>query len=259
MPVLELAYGNQGLDPWADFSVMAVMWHPNDEALREEWMAVQKAEWLTGVADDDPQQARQLQLRHFQPDSGLRALMRMVLSEESMSARRRDAMYAGAVVGDILRTILQLETYGHGGTLTKAKALLESGYKNRKTLRGNHVKPNRTDIHNAWKRYKGVAHLWAAYRHRELVRLPTMFAGEDDEQDSALLSFLRYAEAYRRFGSTHLLHGGPRTPLMPPAETWIVRIASPLPFEPPHIELPPLPDLIWDLSEQQQVVLQNLR
>jgi len=109
------------------------------------------------------------------------------------------------------------------------------------------VTSNRTNLYNAWKRYKPVAHFCAAlfdwfmiaYEHNETPE--QVSAALESELNENFPMFLAEAEAYLKFGLEHRLPRAKAQTLLDPAETWVLPEYRPWPpsrYEPTPLSGP---------------------
>ena len=118
--------------------------------------------------------------------------------------------YSGPVAGDLLLTVLRLAMHFPAkASLNLGTTILGTSY------RGTNFPTSRSEILEAFRIHRSVAHLWAAFNNWP----PDAISWH---APAGLPLFLAAAEALRRDGERHILPAGkPSRPrLLTPGETW---------------------------------------
>lgn len=162
--------------------------------------------------------------------------------QSDFQARVGEWFAAGLILALIRRMAAHHGDLRGGASVNKAVFILE----NAKQL---YVTSKRTELYNAWKMYKGVAHFGAALydwfiiacEHNETPE--EVAAAFQGELDGNFPMFLSEAEAYLKFGLTHRLPHAKAQKLLDPAETWVLpqqRLWPSSPYQPAPLSGPQL-------------------
>jgi hypothetical protein len=255
-PTLPISDGHGELLLLAASTIGSLMLHPDDEASREEFIAQEHLHHLDGVIcslEEDgwtPEEIRMewAQILSLVATEGVltpkvvRAL-RTAPSMVEITRRMNDRIRRGMLVGEILLTIITCQHHHpEHASLRKAIYLIQQGVKAGGITADS--LPGRTYslISKEWKRFKAVAHLWAAARS---------VSEEPDFTKSMRVildrKFLARAEALRLLGEECFGRGQKRShgPLLNPASTW----RTPRDLELPSVSLviEPLPE--WSFGQ----------
>jgi hypothetical protein len=227
------------------------MLFPNDITLQRRWRV---AKYLDIWDDIPPWAVADIRRNNDDP--------------KPMQVRVRQAVWKGAVAGDILRLAASMAQQGHGGSVRQAVDVLRNvDYKTGKTLGRHNAPHNERTIRQAWSDYKSVAHLWAAYRHTLFLRSTPDYAEAGLTLattpifvEDAMLLYLTLAEAYRQFGLRHI--AAKREKLQPPfadVDLWIVRTHTEPPWPWPQMSNNGLSFPVLPLTAAQEAALKYYR
>lgn len=249
-PVLPISDGNGNLDEWAAAKVFAAMIYPTDPEAREQFQAESaglgiKQQLIDSFVRDGFTEETILKdwylvvmelgkLDCQLPPEALRAFARPE-SIASCCVKYQSNISSGCAAGDMLRFALSCADHPSEWPVSvrqSAKMVAES-YEQARYPSGKHVRAGERKILAAWKKYKSVAHLWAAFRCwlDDLRKDPAVTPWEP----SRLPNFLGLAEAFRQrcemiFAPAQKLKRGP---ILNPSETWRL---------PPDLRVP-----VWEL------------
>lgn len=173
----------------ADFlRVFAVMAHPGDERMRQEFLACA----ISRVFEDE---VGDVEI----PATILRALLHSP-SMETVFDRAAESARGGSVAGDVLLYLAEMAKTGVNEPSIRKAIYVASDYLSDATC-GDGKKPGASDpsIRKAWEEFKPVAHLWAAFRicqfgGNEFPSLPFDLDGD------AFSRFLSVADFFLSFG-----------------------------------------------------------
>ena len=213
-PELPLTDGTGRLLPQAVLNLLTVMVYPNSEESQKRFLA---AQLLHSPSIEDaahlPEGAHALLEIH--------RLIPKASSVDSILQAAVLALRAGARAGDIfLWQLLCSESHPEHAGVGKAIHFYRSIHQAAATSTSRRVW-SRAKVLPEWKRFKPVAHLWAALLlwQRDFNEDPSFdpFRSLDDE--AALVRFLSLAEELRRRGRSILIPGK-GTPVIDPEATW---------------------------------------
>lgn len=240
MPLIQLP----GLDPVLDFAlVRSIQLWPGDEQRRNHYLA---------------RRCAQEALRMTPPHRAAVQLPRRVVEEllegpdweqleAEAKATTKDAVLAGCMLlffyiedtfGEKLRENAAYRKRGEGGASLARARFAAAAMAAEETPWPDGAPIHKSDRHlkEVWRKYRPVAHLWAAYVwNRDAVRFadfsPSLLPG-------SLRNFLSVAGHLQKYGESRLLpdKGKNPTPLLEPAEIWDVDVVRHPPKPPP---LPP--------------------
>lgn len=253
MPDLDLALWKTSLRVWAGWQTFAVMLYPKDGARRQEFLAVRAAQWMQEHSHA-PDTTALIATHCLEPAGGFRTVLNAP-AISTVEERTGPAIHDGNMAGSILLLVFAMVRLSQQagaplrdqGSLKKAIYLLTHRKFPAKNAHGLRIAHYRKRLYDAWRQYKSVAHLWAAYRmlfpsataatpEQALAAIQTFW---DDELFFQLPTFLARAAVLCRFGETHSPYGQ-NTPLLAAAETWKVPKAFQLP--PCDLEALPFPE-----------------
>jgi hypothetical protein len=225
-PILELTDGRGALLWHAQFRVLSTMFHPDDGERRERLF---QAMVLAAIADTGGRIPPELVPFFKSPEE-----------TEWLMNSASESGYGVAVAGDLLLGIINaLFQSPKDASLARAiRAWCEDQVRG-KTSDGNPVPASERSLRSAWKRFKPVAHMCAAWQLHQDLGVASKIAPSAD-----LLNFLAAAEALRIQGEMHHPPAG-RTGGKPakfttldPQQTW--HLPSDLKLPTIYLRVPPL-------------------
>jgi hypothetical protein len=234
MPEMELSsiseyLGGEGVWP----RIWGYMLWPNEESCRRSFVASVYAHALAcineipnqlhdGLGHECFEVVREKVscdlLHNFDERGGGWSALLPALNKDIEVSKRIAALRTVGLVLDIIRSIPD------GGSLNKAVHII--GYSARRLAM---KASGRTEIRAAWQHYKSVAHL--------AVALCAIVEEPETDEGMELTKFLAIARDYQRFATTYRVPGH-NTPLINPAQVWMVGENLSLPDPPPQLPLP---------------------
>lgn len=177
--------------------VLALMCWPDDEPTRNQFEAAHKVRQVLAVPNAD---------RTVDVSPNLLRILLEAPPWNELRSIQQTSVRAGFVVGQLLLTMFLLDRYadqlpprgGRGATLSKAVAVAAKWGKNGGTLGDGHPFPSsdRT-IRTYWKRFRSVAHLWAALS----VNVAAPWAPDRETMSPEhFATFLGVAAGFQKFG-----------------------------------------------------------
>jgi hypothetical protein len=258
-PILQITKGEEELDMFAVFTVLSTMINPEDETGRRLVAASLRFQYaedfvrrLTGNEDpagnEDSDLFQQVLLEvsneWLKSYGGISVLNRSRSIEENWASIEQ-GIHKGLMVGLILCLALMMAKSGYPTSINRAISMIEQRLKELPN-RGQKSGPlSEGRLIKLWKKYKPVAHLWAAYQilHRDYEETdPARFLNLAF-MSIELPELLAVAEICRRFG-TQFKPLNTNKPLLDPAESW--RCPKGLQLTDLAITIPPFSD--WGIE-----------
>jgi hypothetical protein len=224
--ILEISDGRGALLWHARFRVLSTMFHPDDEERRERLFQAMVMEAIAHAGERIP--------------LGLVPFFKSHEETVSLMKTASKSGYSVAVAGDLLLGIINaLIQSPKDASLARAIRAWCEDQARGKTRDGHSVPASERSLRAAWKRFKPVAHLCAAWQlHQDLG------AASKIDPSADLLNFLAAAEALRIQGEMHHPPAG-RTGSKPakfttldPQQTW--HLPSDLKIPTIYLRVPPL-------------------
>ena len=189
--------------------VLAVMYFPEDEHLRRSWYTVQVVSgWLKGLKTND-----QIQLDR----RTLTDLMDAPAFEE-LKLQTVKAVKKGVVAGDVLACIYLMDRFQMSEpSINKAVHVIERFAADVRYGDSTPMNKSRKKIREAFKKYKSVAHLWAASR----LNRAYPYADESELLIEKLPLFLEVSAGLLEFGRAFIPYRArPAEPILPVVGMW---------------------------------------
>jgi hypothetical protein len=224
-PILDITDGRGELLWHAQFRVLSTMFHPDDEEQRERLF---QAMVMAAIANAGERIPRELVSFFKSPEE-----------TEWLMNSASESGYGVAVTGDLLLGIINARFQSpKDASLARAIRTWCEDQARGKTSDGRSVPASERSLRDAWKRFKPVAHLCAAWQlHQDLG------AASKIDPSADLLNFLAAAEALRTQGEMHHPPAG-RTGSKPakfstldPQQTW--HLPSDLKLPTIYLRVPP--------------------
>jgi hypothetical protein len=196
MPILELTDGNGNGLVIGPLKVLATMLHPESEDRRKMWMASVMLEVAAQRKVEPPNTPMEI-LDMIHRSSGPRSIKRTAVLNFN----------CGRLAGEVLLSVLSSAEYEpRHATVRKALALV-GRHIVRNWPAGSPASPS--SLKAIWKKFKPVAHLWAAARYElEMHRREASELLEYWMLPDRFLRFLAVAEKLRVMGENHRPLGG---------------------------------------------------
>ena len=225
MPILKLGE----IDDWIGIRLYTFMAHPNDEKIREEYLAWLKVktslEQASRIERISGNKKLEFQLNAYDE---LKTLIKAPSYGEVIERGKRSIVEA-SIAGEILYGICQYH-YAYKTnkvTVNKMVWLIENSMRRRPTRILKSVK--RRKILDYWREYKSVAHFWCALK---LLSSVLKIKGYPDcnllREKHQALNLIAVAEEIRRFGENFSWHTG-MPPVLPKGKCLRLPKSFPLP------------------------------
>ena len=245
MPVLEISDGHGNLAPLAHEKVLAAMVHPQDIDCYAQYLA-----WsIVNAFAKEPKDGQPAGVARIPREVLAAVLLSPSFKDVSELAKRE--IESAHIVGEMLEIILSCR-YHHPEyppSISKARDVMSALRRTRARADADpSVSHSVSFLKEQWRKFKPVAHLWAAHNLIESQKLREAIWGLEDER--ALLLFLGVAERLRRQAEEIVPHGRSE-PILIPAEMWTVPTDLNIPIPGP-IEPAPLPDDVLALLRSRR-------
>ena len=210
MPIIDLLNEQGEVDRASTHKLHALMCHPDDKRLRKEC-------FIAHLVND--RLSFEWDLSFEFPHDRLRTLLHAP-SFEKITQRAAKSWSRGSMVGDILLFVLNCARQDpENATIRRAIHCIQQDRFGKKTVGGHGLNVGISTITRDWKRFRPVAHLWAAFQllRKDLGQEPTTFL------EDGLVDFLALAERLRLDGEAHRAPyppGKAHKPVLVPDETW---------------------------------------
>ncbi len=193
--------------------VRAVMLFPSDELLRERFIAVQKARALIQDCAESERvvlSALDVHLLLDSPRCGNSGEFDTLTDENTKGA---------TVAGDILACLYLMKRFEMQEPSMNNAIFFAMDYAKKASYGdGAGLVASETKIRGYWKKYRSVAHFWAAFRLDREYRLGETGQAFDPANHQI---FLQASKGIYNFGSTFVPHRArPQQPILDPAECW---------------------------------------
>lgn len=211
------------------------MCRPSDEDLPRKLLMAALAETFARTCKREGLDPRQLRV-HLSMDNFL--ALASVEPIENLQEQLGHSGFRGAVVGDLLNFLLNCaECAPEHASVNKAIFVVMADLTGTRLRDGSRPTAGRSILHEAWREFKPVAHLWAAFRlwQEEFQQTPEF----DPRTPTGLRGFLALAkELHAR--AVNIRARGRTKAILDPSETW--RVPATLLLPAITLQLPPLPD-----------------
>jgi hypothetical protein len=228
MSIVQITDGHGRLAWWAPLRIVALLAHPDDEAVREELFEVLVASWMIAEQAEEARDPIVVQ----------------------MASGRLDRAFSGvgggcAIAGDLLLWILSAAYHQpQHASVRRAVTVWARDNALAKDHAGHPVPASPRTVKAIWARYKPIAHLCGAWQihHRDLGGQSQL----DPTDNATLINFLGAAETLRIHGQAHHPPIGRtgskpgKLSLLDPATTWRCPLDLTLPTVP--LTVPPVTD-----------------
>lgn len=189
--------------------IQAVMYFPTDEYLRNSWYAAEITKGHLAATDEGQQIAMDKE-----------TLTRLIdaPADEELKQKADLAFKKGVVAGDILASIYLMDRFGiPEPSIKKATHIVEQFAADTEYGDSTKMNKSRKKIRDAFKEYKSVAHLWAAFRLNNAYP----FAKGGDIFLGKLPLFLAVSQGLLEFGESFIPYRArPEEPILPAEQMW---------------------------------------
>jgi hypothetical protein len=218
------------------FDITAYMLFPNDNDLRESYLALKLAEYKLFCAEEDEIDSVPIEILE-----GLLSNRNQYKPHNSES----NVLY-GSIAGHILLNLLKLDVSGEGASVNKAIYLGAGYFADAENAAGGKIaSSNERNIRRAWSSHKSVANLWAALQIQ--IQTDILFTG-----GSSADSFRRQlslAKVLSRL-AVKLTSKNAKGPIFAPHEIWTI---------PESIQLPTCRFKCQGLDRSDREMLKNYK
>ena len=192
------------------YKVFAVMLFPNDDALRNQYFAVETARVL--VADERDSATLGI-------DASILRLLIDAPAHQDLTRMRAENSKQGYVAGDLLVSLYLMERFGlPEPSMNKAIFVAQKFAQNDTFGDGSKINASERMIREAWDQFMPVAHLWATI----LINQVYPFTSEKEMfSEQGLSPFLQAAVALYEFGIEFIpFRAKVKRPILDPATCW---------------------------------------